>query len=310
MSKNSVQHAMSDQNSPHQGTPESSGDPVTVVIPAFNEEKSVAGVIAGVRREAPEAVILVVDDGSTDGTADAARAAGAEVISHPLNKGNGAAVKTALRSISGGRVAIIDGDGQHDPRDLPLLLERLDRFDLVVGSRAFTNDEGSLFRNAGNLFMRRLASFLAEQRITDLTSGFRAFRHSIACKFLHMYPNGYSFPSTSTLSFIAAGYSVDFFPIRVRHRSEDTQSKLRPFRDGFRFLQFMLRIVTIANPNKIFFPTGLIMVLIGIFLTIRNLILFAQFSGGVVLFLAGGINIIFFGLILDQFATLRLRERD
>ena len=285
-------------------------DGVTIVIPAFNEEKTIADVIHRVRRSVPEARILVIDDGSSDATAQEAGSAGAEVISHPLNKGNGAAVKTALRAISGGLVAIVDGDGQHDPQYLPQLLSKLDRFDLVVGSRSFTNSEGSMLRNVGNLILRRLASFLSEQKIPDLTSGFRAFRHSVAARFLHLYPNGYSFPSTSTLSFISAGYNVAFVPIQVQHRPPETVSKLRPFRDGFNFIMFILRIITLANPNKIFFPTGLVLVLAGIALTIRNLVLFAQFSGGTVLFLAGGINIIFFGLILDQFATLRLKERD
>jgi len=283
---------------------------VTVVIPAYNEEHTIAEVVLGVRKHVPQARILVVDDGSTDGTARRASEAGADVISHPLNKGNGASVKTALRAISGGRVAILDGDGQHDPQHLPELLKRLDRYDLVVGSRTFGYNEASPLRTAGNLFLRRLASFLAEQDVPDLTSGFRAFRHAIAIKFIHMYPNGYSFPSTSTLSFITAGYNVGFVPIPVRPRPPETKSKLQPFRDGFRFLMFILRIITIANPNKIFFPAGLLMVLAGIVLTIRNLVLFAQFSGGTVLFLAGGINIIFFGLILDQFASLRLQERD
>jgi hypothetical protein len=162
----------------------------------------------------------------------------------------------------------------------------------------------------GNVILRKLASFLAEQTIPDLTSGLRAFRHEIAVKFLHVYPNGYSFPSTSTLSFIAAGYNVAFVPIQGRHRPAGTQSKLRPFRDGFRFIMLILRIITMANPNKLFFPVGLIMVLAGVALTVRNLVLFGQFSSGVVLFFAGGTNIIFFGLILDQFASLRLQERD
>jgi glycosyltransferase involved in cell wall biosynthesis len=283
---------------------------VTVVIPAYNEEKTVAEVIRGVRQVFPEARILVIDDGSADATAQEARNEGADVISHPLNKGNGAAIKTALRNIPGGRVAVIDGDGQHDPGDLVRLLGELERYDLVVGARSFTNGDGAPLRNVGNILLRRLASFLAEQNVPDLTSGLRAFRHSVAVRFLHIYPNGYSFPSTSTLSFITAGYNVGFVPVRVRRRPAETESKLRPFRDGFRFLMFMLRIITLANPNKIFFPTGLLMVVAGIALTIRNLILFAQFSGGTVLFLAGGLNVIFFGLVLDQFASLRLQERD
>lgn len=285
-------------------------DGVTVVIPAYNEESTIGDVVHAVRRHVPEARVLVIDDGSTDSTAQEARVAGADVISHPVNKGNGASIKTALRAIPGGRVAVIDGDGQHNAEDLPKLLERLSQFDLVVGSRSFTSAEGFPLRNFGNIMLRKLASFLSEQEIPDLTSGFRAFRHEIASKFVHVYPNRYSFPSTSTLSFIMAGYSVGFIPVEVRRRPSQTASKLHPFRDGFRFIMFILRIITMANPNKIFFPAGLALVLAGIVLTIRNLLLFAQFSGGVVLFLAGGTNIIFFGLILDQFATLRLRERD
>jgi glycosyltransferase involved in cell wall biosynthesis len=285
-------------------------DQITVVIPAFNEEGTIGEVVLGVRKHLPEARILVVDDGSSDSTALKAREAGADVISHPMNKGNGAAIKTALRAINGGLVAVLDGDGQHAPEDLPALMAHLDKYDLVVGARSFTTKEGSMLRNSGNLLLRVLASFLAEQDIPDLTSGFRAFRHHVAAKFIHIYPNGYSFPSTSTLSFITAGYNVKFVPIRARRRPAHTESKLHPFRDGFRFIMFILRIISMANPNKIFFPTGLALVVAGIVLTIRNLILFAQFSGGTVLFLAGGINIIFFGLILDQFALLRLQDRD
>ncbi|MGC8657697.1 MAG: glycosyltransferase family 2 protein [Desulfomonilaceae bacterium] len=287
-----------------------SSTPVTVVIPAYNEEHTIEGVVSGILANMPSARVLVIDDGSDDETSLKASNAGAEIIRHPTNKGNGACLKTALRSLDGGIVAVLDADGQHNPAELPRILEQLKDYDLVVGTRQFSSQEGSLLRNFGNRLLRKLASFLAERDIPDLTSGFRAFRHEIAVKFLHLYPNGYSFPSTSTLSFITAGYNVAFTPISVNSRPAHTKSKLRPFRDGFRFIMFIFRIITMTNPNKIFLPTGLFMVLIGILLTIRNLILFQQFSGGIVLFLAGGINIIFFGLILDQFASLRLQERD
>jgi glycosyltransferase involved in cell wall biosynthesis len=284
--------------------------PITVVIPAYNEEKTIADVVRGVQKHLPGADVLVINDGSTDTTAAGAEEAGARVISHPINKGNGSAVKTALRAIKGGYVAILDADAQHDPADLPRLISLLQEYDLVVGARAFDAANGSALRNFGNFVLCRLATFLSEQKVPDLTSGLRAFKHEVVSKFMHIYPNGYSFPSTSTLSLIVAGYSVRFEPVAVRPRPGDTESKLSPFRDGFRFLTFILRVITLANPNKIFFPVGLLMVLCGIVITIRNLLLFAQFSSGAVLFLAGGINIIFFGLILDQFASLRLKERD
>ncbi len=284
--------------------------PITVVIPAFNEELTIANVIQGAISHAPNCSVLVIDDGSTDATAQIARESGAQVISHPINKGNGAAIKTAIRHIKGGIVAIIDGDGQHDPSELPKLIEKLDRFDLAVGSRSFQAGEGSHLRNIGNIIFSKLATFLAEQNVPDLTSGFRAFRHKVAKKFMHVYPNGYSFPSTSSLCFITAGYNVTFVPINVKKRAKGAHSKLRPFMDGFRFLTFIMRIISMANPNKIFFPVGLILSIMGVALTIRNLTLFGQFSSGAVLFLAGGVNIIFFGLILDQFASLRIQERE
>ncbi len=285
-------------------------EPVTVVIPAFNEEKTIGEVINGVFGAVPEARVLVIDDGSTDSTARVAERSGATVISHPLNKGNGACLKTALRAINGGLVAVIDADGQHNPSDLPKLLSRLNEYDLVVGCRTFDKESGSQLRNLGNVILTRLSSFLAEREIPDLTSGFRAFRHDIACKFIHIYPNGYSFPSTSSLSFLMSGYNVDFIPVEVNRRESGTHSKLRPFSDGFKFLMLILRIITLANPNRLFFPAGLFMVLMGVVITVRNLILFQQFSSGAVLFLAGGFNTIFFGLILDQFASLRLREHE
>lgn len=283
---------------------------ITVVIPAYNEEKTIGQVVRAAKASVPTAKILVIDDGSTDNTAREASLSGAEVVSHPLNKGNGAALKTAIRAINGGLVAVIDADGQHDPADLPRLLEQLSTYDLVVGSREFSESNGSFLRNLGNIILSSVASFLSEQRIPDLTSGFRAFKHEIASKFLHIYPNGYSFPSTCTLCFITSGYNVLFLPTRVSQRPPMTKSKLHPFRDGFRFLMFIMRIITLANPNKIFFPTGLGMFLVGIFFTLRSLILFAQFSSASVLFLAGGVNIIFFGLVLDQFAALRFQDRN
>ncbi len=283
---------------------------VTVVIPAFNEKKTIADVINGVRRHLPLASILVVDDGSVDGTAEAAVTAGATVISHPLNKGNGASIKTAIRAVGTGVIAVIDADGQHDPADLPKLVGMLANYDLVVGARSFNSAQGLPLRNLGNRILSGLASFLSEQKISDLTCGFRVFKRDVAARFLHVYPNGYSFPSTSTLCFITAGYNVRFEPVRAKHRPTETKSNLKPFRDGFKFLTLILRIISLANPNKLFFPAGLFLLICGIILTIRNLVMFAQFSGGTVLFLAGGVNIIFFGLILDQFASLRIQERD
>jgi glycosyltransferase involved in cell wall biosynthesis len=282
---------------------------LAVVIPAFNEASNIAGVIARIRAVVPQAAIVVVDDGSTDGTGDAAAAAGARVIRKPHNKGNGAAVKTALRQVDARLLVIIDADGQHPPEMIPALVEAAAANDLVVGARTSASD-AAWHRTLANRVFCRLASFLSEQEIPDLTSGFRLIDRAKALEFVHLYPNGFSFPTTSTLSFLSAGYSVTFLPITAARRPADSQSKIKPLRDGLRFILMIIRISTMINPLRVFVPAAALTFAAGIAWTIRTMLLTAQVSAAGAFLIGAGINILFFGIVVDQLAALKLRGRD
>jgi len=281
----------------------------TVVIPAYNEANSIGRVIERIRRAAPGVEIVVVDDGSSDDTVQVSEAAGARVLTHPYNKGNGAAVKTALRSLGADKIIIIDGDGQHPPEAIPVLLERLEHYDLVVGARS-TESEAPRHRNLGNWLLRQFATYLSDCYIPDLTSGFRAVDRLKALEFFHLYPNGFSFPTTNTMAFISAGYSVYFEPIVAQTRSIDSSSKLNPIRDGLRFGMMILRISTMINPLRVFLPAGLFSLLLGTVWGVRTLILSSQLSVAGTLLISVGLNILFFGIVVDQLASMRLRGRD
>ncbi len=280
-----------------------------IVIPAYNEADSLGAIIARIHAAMPGAPVVVVDDGSTDGTGEAARAAGAQVLTHPYNKGNGAAVKTALRALTAAKVIIIDADGQHPPEMLPTLVHLARTHDLVVGAR--TGDSAALrHRKLGNWLFCALASFLSERDIPDVTSGFRVLDRQKALEFIHLYPNGFSFPTTSTLAFISAGYNVTFTPIVATLRPKETTSKIRPIRDGLRFVLMIVRISTMINPLRIFVPTALITFFVGLVWTVRTLFETAQVSAAGAFLLGTGLNILFFGIVVDQLAALRLKNRD
>jgi glycosyltransferase involved in cell wall biosynthesis len=279
-----------------------------IVIPCYNEAESISGVISRILKTVPDAQIVVLDDGSTDQTAQVARAAGAQVLQHPYNKGNGAAIKTALRSLNADRILVIDADGQHPPEMIPVLLEKSNIYDLVVGARL--SGEALGHRRFGNWLFCALASFLSDFNIPDLTSGFRVFNRRKALEFIHLYPNGFSFPTTSTLAFISAGYSVTFVPVESALRVKETKSKIRPIRDGMLFLLMILRISTMINPLRIFTPVALVTLLAGVVWTIRTLLMTQQVSAVGAFLFGTGLNILFFGIVVDQLAAIRLRSKD
>ena len=190
---------------------------ISVIIPAFNEGRVIGTVVSDLRAAAPWREVLVVDDGSTDDTAAVAAAAGARVVTHPYNKGNGAAVKSGIRAALADWVLVSDGDGQHQPADILRLTDRLGPYDLVVGARDASHQATS-GRRLGNAVLNALASYLTERPIPDLTSGLRAARREHLLEFIHLLPNGFSTPTTTTLAFIKAGYNVVFEPVHVRPR--------------------------------------------------------------------------------------------
>lgn len=277
---------------------------VSIVIPAMDEAASIGAVVEALARAAAWHEIIVVDDGSTDATATRAGAAGATVIRHPYNKGNGAAVKSGIRRATGEYVLIIDADGQHPPEDALRLIAPLGEYDLVVGARASAT-QATAGRRAGNALLNTLASWLTGRGIPDLTSGFRGARRSHLREFLHLLPNGFSTPTTTTLSFIRAGYNVMFVPIQARQRVGT--SKIRFARDGARFLLILFKVITIFSPLRIFAPVAVTAFVGGAVYGALNLALTRKIPNGSVLLLLFAVMVFLVGLVSEQIAAIRFQ---
>ncbi len=293
--------------SPEEHEPEQGAYTLTIIIPAFDEGDAIGAVIAKARALRPHAEILVVDDGSKDNTSEAARDAGARVVRHPYNKGNGAAVKTGLRNARGDVVLLLDADGQHPPEDIERVLEGIGEYDLVVGARTH-DSESAWVRDFGNAIFNNLASYLSGRKIPDLTSGFRAMRRDYIMDFIHLLPNLYSYPTTSTLAFIKAGYNVKFVPIKARKGTG--RSNTRIVRDGIRAVVIIMRMITLFAPMKIFLPISLILFVLGVVYGLANIFVFGinRIPNGSVLLIMGSLFIFLFGLISEQIAAMRFEN--
>ena len=279
---------------------------VSVIIPALNEAAAIGPVVRDLAATAPWREILVIDDGSTDRTGAEAAAAGARVLRHPYNKGNGAAVKTGLRHAAGDYVLIIDGDGQHDPADALRLVARLGEYDLVVGARSAGTQAGWT-RRVGNGVLNWLATFLTDHAIPDLTSGFRAANLAYLREFVSLLPNGFSTPTTSTLCFIKAGYNVAFEPVHARTRSG--ASKIRLSSDGPKFLLNMLRIITIFSPLRIFIPVAALSFALGAGYGVWTIWDETHVTNTSVLLVLFAVVVLLVGLVSEQISALRFDER-
>ena len=275
---------------------------VSVVIPAFNEAEAIGPVVTALRAAASWREIIVVDDGSTDRTGDVARTAGARVITHPYNKGNGAAVKSGIRQATGEYVLIIDADGQHSASDALKLVAYLGEYDLVVGARTSAGQASSA-RRLGNRALNWIAGYLTGRTIPDLTSGLRAARASGLREFLHLLPNGFSTPTTTTLSFLRAGYSVRFEPIETRIRLG--RSKIRFVSDGANFFLILLKVITVFSPLRIFIPISAAAFAIGVGYAIWTAITQQHITNSSVLLIVLAVIIFLVGLVSDQISTLR-----
>jgi len=278
----------------------------SIIVPALNEAEAIADLVRALRGSAPWHEVIVVDDGSTDGTGERAREAGAVVVRHPYNKGNGAAVKSGVRRATGDAILIVDGDGQHRPADAVRLVNRLDEYDLVVGARSAAT-QATKARRLGNALLNRLATYLTDREIPDLTSGFRAARRECMLEFLHLLPNGFSTPTTTTLAFIKAGYSVAFEPIDAEQRQG--KSKIKLARDGAKFFLILLKIITIFSPLKIFVPVSVVTFLLGFGYAVWTAVSQSHVTNSSVLLILLAVVIFLVGLVSEQISALRFERR-
>lgn len=280
---------------------------VSIIMPAFDEERSIGPVVTRVHQimsslDQPYEII-VVDDGSHDGTADQARRAGASVISHPYNIGNGAAIKTGIRHATGAILVMLDADGQHQPEDIPLLLEKIDRYDMAIGARTGKSDT-ALHRDLANKIYNWLATYVSGRRIEDLTSGFRAIKGDAARRFVYLLPNTFSYPTTLTLAIIRSGQSLTYVPVTTARRVG--KSKIKLLRDGSRFLLIILKIATFFSPLKIFLPVSALMFLLGFgYGLFKVLFLNAAYGPTAAMLMTIAILVFLVGLVSEQVAQLR-----
>lgn len=280
---------------------------ISIILPAFQEEQGIVPLldrIGSVMEPLGRSwEVLVVDDGSTDGTAARALERGARVVSHPYNIGNGAAVKTGIREARGRVLVMMDADGQHDPADIPRLLEHVGTHDMVVGART-KESETSLHRDLANKVYNGFASYVCNRRIEDLTSGFRAVKSAAARAFLYLLPNTYSYPTTLTLSIVRSGRSLKYIPVRTSRRVG--RSKIRLIRDGVRFFMIILKIATLFSPMKVFLPVSVSMFLLGlVYGLIRIFYLDARYGPTSAMLMTMAVVVFMVGLVSEQVAQLR-----
>ena len=279
---------------------------VSIVIPTYNEGAVIADVVTALAASGPWHEIIVVDDGSQDDTCARASSAGAIVVRQPYNKGNGAAVKSGIRRATGEYILIVDGDGQHSAGDARRLVSRLGEYDLVIGARSAAT-QATHTRRFGNSALNGLASYLTGRDIPDLTSGFRAARREYLCEFLHLLPNGFSTPTTTTLAFIKAGYSVTFEPTDARPRVGN--SKIRLARDGFKFFVIILKIVTLFSPLRVFLPISLAAFVVGAAYAVWTAITQHHVTNSSVLLIMLAVIVFLVGLVSEQISALRFEGR-
>lgn len=283
-------------------------DHVSIIMPARNEEAGLAELLPQLVALYPGAELIVVDDGSTDDTSNVSIRHSARVIKHPYPKGNGAAVKTGARAASRDVVVFMDGDGQHRPEDVLRLLEKFgEGYDMVVGARS-RSGQASFGRWFANSLYNRLSSWMVNHRIQDLTSGFRAVRRKAFLEFLHMLPNGFSYPTTITMAFFRAGYSVAYQPVNVQERLGT--SHVRPLRDGVRFFLVIFRVGTLYSPLKIFAPISLVFILLGAGYYLYTYLAYGRFTNMSALLISTSVIIGLIGLVSEQITSLLYAHQD
>lgn len=279
---------------------------ISIVLPAKNESGAIGQTIQSILALQLAHEIIVVNDGSTDSTKQVAEQAGAKVVNHPYSKGNGAAIKTGARTATGDIIVFMDADGQHDPQDITRLIEKIEQgYDLVVGARQ-KGSQASIGRGIANALYNNLATYMTEQKVEDLTSGFRAVRADKFREFLYLLPNGFSYPTTSTMAFFRAGYSVTYVPIHAAKRIG--KSHIQPLKDGVRFFLIIFKIATLFSPLKMFLPIAILLFMIGTGWYGYTLWDAGRFTNMSALLYTGSIMIFLMGLISEQVTALMYKD--
>ncbi len=281
---------------------------ISIILPAKNEAINLGPLLQELKAIFYDVEIIVVDDGSTDATAEIAIREGVKVISHPYCQGNGAAIKTGARNASGDILIFMDADGQHDPADIPVLLEKLaDGYDMVVGTRT-AGTHASWLRRVANGFYNRLASMMTGHKIEDLTSGFRVVKANKFRRFLYLLPNGFSYPTTSTMAFFRSGFPVAYVPIHAGKRLG--KSHIRLMRDGARFFIIILRIGALFSPMRLFLPISLIVFITGISYYTYTFMTIGRFTNMSALLILSSLIIFLIGILSEQISSLHYRSAE
>jgi len=280
---------------------------ISVVLPVFNEAQNLGRLLDQLQSlKLPDTEVIVVDDGSTDGTSEVAEKKGVRLVRHPYNIGNGAAVKSGIRSAKGKWLVFMDGDGQHCPDDIPALLADSQDYHMVVGARG----KGSrlrFHRYVANLIYNALASYVTKFKVEDLTSGFRVIAREDAMRFIDLLPNTFSYPSTLTLAILRSGLTIKYVPIKTLYRSG--QSKISLITDGLRFLLIIARITTLFSPFRVFLPVSAFFFFGGLGYYLYTYISQNRFTNMAVFLLTTAVIVFMLGLISEQIALLRMERR-
>lgn len=277
----------------------------SIILPAKNEAVNLPPLLARLRERFPVAEIMVVDDGSTDTTAQIAQDHGARVVRHPYSMGNGAAIKTGARHATGDVLVFMDADGQHDPADIERLLAKMaEGYEMVVGARQ-ADTHASFGRRLANHSYNRLASWMTGYHIEDLTSGFRAARARHFRKFIYLLPNGFSYPTTSTMAFFRSGFPVAYVPIRAGQRGG--KSHIRLLRDGTKFFLIILKVGALFSPMRFFLPLSLVFLLIGMGYYGYTYLTMHRFTNMSAVLLIYSLSLFLIGLISEQISALHYK---
>ena len=275
---------------------------LTVVIPAKNEAPNLPTHLEELRTLLPTVPIIVVDDGSEDNTASIARAHGAQVISHPYSMGNGAAIKSGARTVDTTYVLFLDADGQHNPADIPRLVEKAgEGYRMVIGARTL-NSHASVPRRLMNQVYNKIASAMTGHQIEDLTSGFRLVESKYFKQFIYLLPNGFSYPTTITMAFLRSGLPIKYVTVEARQR--DGKSKIRPLKDGFKFLIIIMKIGALFSPMRLFLPTSLALFSTGILYYLYTFVTENRFTNMGAVLILSSIFVFLIGILSEQVSSL------